>query len=474
MRKTIFTVLFALLAMVGHAVSQEAAQRAVNAFGTDTALTHGSVTVAVYDIDADTLVAGFNPDMACITASTMKTVTSSTALRLLGPNFRFTTKVCLIGEQKGKKFKGRIHVVGSGDPTLGSVFFPGHPDIVKEIVAQLKVKGIEKIEGEITVDTSLIPSPASNGWWEVGDLAWSYGMGIHGFNYFDNRSRLRFTALDGEVLNARFEPAVPGVQIINRLTPGKNADNVDLRLEEGTPAIVIYGSAANQDYDMRVAVPTPEALFADSLARTLVAEGFKLKIKAVKLEKLKNATTVQLVGHQSPTLAEIITSLLDRSDNMMTEGLLRAVAHHTGHEATAAAGVAVVDSLWRSNGIDTRSVFQHDGSGLARANKASGRFFVQMLAYMAKHPVEGVHLSQLMPQVGKRIGKLIPGTVLAHDMVVKSGSMNAVQCFVGYYPAKRPRYAWALLANNWTGSRADLRDKMDVMLISLFGQSAIE
>lgn len=474
MRKTIIAALLALVAMAAHAVSHEEAQRAIAAFGADTTLTHGSVTVALYDIDADTLVAAFNPDMACITASTMKTVTSSTALCLLGPNFQFKTKVWLIGEQKGKKFKGHIHVVGSGDPTLGSVFFPGRPDIVKEIAAQLRAKGIEKIEGEITVDSSVIPVPASNGWWEVGDLAWSYGMGIHGFNYFDNRTRLLFTAHNGEVQNARFEPAVPGVQIINRLTAGNNTDNVDLRMEEGTPAIVIYGTAANQNYDMRVAIPTPEALFADSLARTLSAEGLKLKIKPVKLEKLKKATTELLVEHQSPTLAEIITSLLDRSDNMMTEGLLRAVAHHTGHAATAAAGVAVVDSLWRSKGIDTRALFQHDGSGLARANKASGRFFVQMLAYMAKHPVEGVRLSQLMPQVEKRIGKLIPGTVLANDMVVKSGSMNAVQCFVGYYPAKRPRYAWALLANNWTGTRSDLRNKMDVMLISLFGQSAIE
>ena len=224
-------MVFAFVAMVGQALTHEVAQKAVEAFGTDSALTHGSVTVAVYDIDADTLVAGFNTDMSCITASTMKTVTSSSALCLLGPNFTFKTRVYLIGEQKGKKFKGNIHVVGAGDPTLGSVFFPNSPDIVQEIIGKLKEKGIEKIEGEITVDSSMMPSPASNGWWEVGDLAWSYGMGIHGFNFFDNRSNLKFTAKDGEILNARFEPAVPGVQIINRLKSAKNEDNIDLRLE---------------------------------------------------------------------------------------------------------------------------------------------------------------------------------------------------------------------------------------------------
>ena len=90
-------------------------------------------------------------------------------------------------------------------------------------------------------------------------------MGIHGFNFFDNRSNLKFTAKDGEILNARFEPAVPGVQIINRLKSAKNKDDIDLRLEEADPAIVLYGTAANRDYDMRVAIPTPSALFIDSL-----------------------------------------------------------------------------------------------------------------------------------------------------------------------------------------------------------------
>ncbi|MDO4511428.1 MAG: D-alanyl-D-alanine carboxypeptidase/D-alanyl-D-alanine-endopeptidase [Bacteroidales bacterium] len=474
MKKTFLSLLVALVAVAGQALNRESAQRAIDAFGGDTALAHGSVTVALYDIEADTMVAAFNPDLSCITASTMKTVTSSSALCLMGPNFKFKTPVYLIGEQKGKKFKGSIHVVGAGDPTLGSAYFPENPNFVAEIIAQLKARGIEKFEGEITVDTSLIPWPASHGWWEVGDLGWSYGMGIHGFNFFDNRSYLKFTAKDGEIFNAHFEPAVPGVQIINRFISKESVDNIDLRLEEGTPALVLHGTAANKDYSMRVAIPTPSTLFVDSLQRAMVAEGFKVKIKPGALAKVKNAQKVQILEHQSPKLADIITSLLDRSDNMFTEGLLRAIAVHTGHKGTWEAGVAVVDSLWRSKGIDTRSVFQRDGSGLACANKISGRFFVHMLSYMAKHPIEGVRLSQLMPPVRRRIGKLIPETPLAENMVVKSGSINAVQCFVGYFPAKRPKYAWALLANNWIGTRADLRDKMDVMLISLFGQSEIE
>lgn len=467
-------VLTAMMVQVCLAVNAKDAQQAIDAFVSDSSHRHASISIALYDIKADTMVACYRPDASCITASTMKTITSSTGLCLLGPNHTFNTRVYLHGEQKGKKFKGNIFVEGAGDPTLGSKYFPNHPNFVQEIVDAQKAKGIEKVEGEIVVDSSLMPWPATNGWWEVGDLAWYYGAGIHGFNFLDNCSVLKFTAHDGAILNPRFEPAVPGVQVVNKLAAGVNHDNVDLRLEEGTSTIVLHGSAANKDYSIPMAIPAPAALFADSLSRAIKSQGLKLKIKHLSADKLAKGQKILLVEHRSPALSEIITSLLDRSDNMFTDGVLRAVARQAGGEVTARAGAAVVDSLWRSKGIDTRALFQYDGSGLSAHNRASGRFFVEMLSYMAKHPVDGVTLSQLMPEVRRRIGKLIPETPLATNLVVKSGSINNVQTFVGYFPAKRPRYAWALLVNNWNGARRDLRDRMDVLLLGIFGQSKIE
>lgn len=473
-RLAVISLLLGIMAPMCYAVDAENAQRAISAFVGDSLHRHASISIALYDIEADTMVASYHPDASCITASTMKTITSSTGLCLLGPNHTFPTRVYVHGEQKGKKFKGNIFVEGGGDPTLGSKYFPNHPNIVQEIVDALKAKGIEKVEGEIVVDSSLMPWPATNGWWEVGDLAWTYGAGIYGFNFHDNSSTLKFSAKEGAINNPRFEPAVPGVQVVNKLAAGVNTDNVDLRLEEGTSTIVLHGSAANKDYSIPMAIPNPAAMFADSLSRALKAQGLKFKIKHLSAEKLAKGQKTLLLEHRSPALSEIITSLLDRSDNMFTDGVLRAVARQAGREVTARAGAAVVDSLWRSKGIDTQALFQYDGSGLSAHNRASSRFFVEMLSYMAKHPAEGVFLSQLMPEVRRRIGKLIPDTPLATNLVVKSGSINNVQTFVGYFPAKRPRYAWALLVNNWNGTRAALRDRMDVLLISLFGQSKIE
>lgn len=462
----LFWCLALLCCLSASAVTHERAQCAIDAFAADSALRHASITVAVGDIAGDSLIASHNADLSCITASTMKAVTSSAALQLLGPDFTFKTKVRLKGQRKKDKFKGEMVIVGACDPTLGSRYFKEQPNIVDEILSTLQSLGIKKVEGKVAVDDSLVPYPATNGWWDVGDLATDYGMGIHALNYCDNLVLLQFKGVNGAVQDLKLEPAVPGVKMLTRLN-GRTSDNIDVRLDEGANALVLSGSVANQDYALAVANPAPAAMLVDSLLHALHGAGIKFKPKDKILSKTKNVDQVEF-EHSSPPLKDIITSLLDRSDNMMTEGLLRAIAIYTGHEGTAAQGTAMVDSLWQSRGIDTRSLFQYDGSGLARANKASGRFFVQLLAHAAKHPADDVCLHQLMPAAGKRMGKRLAESRLSHDLVVKSGSMTQVQCFVGYYPASKPEYTFAALVNNWNGSRAALKEKIGMMLMRIF------
>lgn len=47
--------------------------------------------------------------------------------------------------------------------------------------------------------------------------------------------------------------------------------------------------------------------------------------------------------------------------------------------------------------------------------------------------------------------------------------MTDVQCYVGYYPADAPRYSFAVLVNNWNGSRKTVKNRIDQLLLDLFG-----
>ena len=293
-------------------------------------------------------------------------------------------------------------------------------------------------------------------------------MGLHALNYCDNRVRLVFTGKgDGTVENVHFEPNVPGVQIINRMRPG-NEDNVGVLLEYANPAIILTGTAADTTYVFNVSNPTPDALLVDSLGRTLANSGIRIANK----QFAPSDRRWLLMTHKSPILTDIIASLLERSDNMFTEGLLKAIAVNSGREPSEAQAVEVVDSLFTARGIDASGKFQYDGSGLARNNKAPVKFFADMLSYMSdrRFGSHQLRLVDLMTRIGinAKIGTQIPASSISGFIASKSGSMRDVQCYVGYFPANEPRYAWAVLVNNWHGSRPNLKEMIDSLLLGIF------
>ena len=468
-----FIITLLLLAAVGNIlqardITAQRTQRAIDRFVDDSLMRHASVGVIVSDLKSGKMLGGRNINLACITASTMKTVTSSAALELLGADFTFNTPVYLDGEIHGNTLRGNLVIVGRGDPTLGSVYFKDNLDIVHEVIEALNRQGITTIEGKVIVDNSLYHYPAYNGDWCADDLAWDYGMGLHALNYCDNRMKLVFTGKgDGTVENAHFEPDVPGVQIINHMRPG-NEDNVGVLLEYANPAIILTGTAADTTYVFNVSNPTPGALLVDSLSRTLSKSGIRIANKQFSPSDRRWL----LMTHKSPILTDIIASLLERSDNMFTEGLLKAIAVNSGREPTEAQGVEVIDSLFTSRGIDASGKFQYDGSGLARNNKAPVKFFADMLTYMSdrRFGSHQLRLVDLMTRIGinAKIGTQVPYSSISGMIASKSGAMRDVQCYVGYFPADEPRYVWAVLVNNWHGSRPNLKEMIDSLLLGIF------
>ncbi len=453
-------------------------QEAVNKFLSDNSLRYASVGVSVIDLDSARCVACHLPDQADITASTMKTVVSSAALGILGPHFRFETPVYLDGEVKNGLFKGDIIILGAGDPTLGSVYLPRQANIVQEIVEALRARGITRVEGRIIGDDSLYPFPYFNYYWDVSDLSYDYGTAVHGLNFHDNLVTVSFAVDDQqEVASAAFTPAVPGLQVTNRLLKGRQRDAVNAYLDYSVPALVLTGEAMAKTYTDTYANPDPAAMLVDSVERALShCGGVRFKRNDGARGKLNCAERSLLVLHRSPQLTEVITSLLDRSDNMFAHALLRAIGTREWEQRGQGAmpqqldaiGVAAVKRWLGNQGIGTDALFMRDGSGLARSDKASANFFGDMLTMMARRHFDGMRLCDLMPTASGRAGTTLKASPLSSRIVLKSGSMTHVQCFVGYYPADEPRYAFAVLANNFTCSQAAIREQIGVLLTDLF------
>lgn len=468
MKKTLLIISTLLLALTCHGLTM---QEAVDLFVGNKSLMHAAAGVAVMRIDSSQVVASHLLDQAIVTASTMKTVTSTAALETLGGDFQFRTRVLMQGTVQADTLHGNIVIVGSGDPTLGSRYFPRNPNIVTQVVDALKERGIKAVEGSVIADESLYPYPPYSIHWDVGDLAWDYGAAVHAINYCDNVANVSFTVNKaGTVGTFTTKPHLSGVQVINKMRYNSSREDIDFALEYGTPALVLMGSVCPGSYNLRFSNPTPARLLTDSVTHSLKRAGI-----AVIEHDLKPAGKgEELVTHLSPVLTDIITSLLDRSDNMFTHALLRAVAVRDkawrGVGSLDPIGVESVKRLLNARGIDSAGLFMRDGSGLARAGKATPHLLVQMLAYMAQRRYADKRLCDLMPKAASRIGTLLPGTSLSRNIVLKSGSMSDVQCYVGYYPADEPKYAFAVLVNNYNGTRKELKNNIDRLLINLFAQ----
>ena len=445
-------------------------QGAVDRFVNQNIFKNASVGVCVLRLDSGTVVAANAPHQSLITASTMKTVTTASALELLGTDFTFLTEVNAVGKIHDNHLKGDLVVVGHGDPTLGSRHFAKMPNFVDSVVRAVKSLGIDRIDGNIIFDESAYPFETFSDLWMAEDLAYDYGPGVHALNFSDNLVRLSFDRSGNTATDFVFTPAVRNLEVVCHATIGDKQDMHRLLNIGPNPNILLYGSIKRSDkrYVSDFVNPNPAQLLCDSIDAALRNADIHVRHKH---QHHADADTVLVMQYHSPKLKQIVQSLLDRSDNMFTEAVLRALAVYNGQEATAANGIATIDSLWRAKGLDTKPLFQRDGSGLARNGRASAHFFTQMLRQVnADSTAIGVPMASLMTRLGVtgNIGQRIKKSPLAGKIASKSGSMSDVQCYVGYFPVENPQYSWAILVNNWHGSRANLKDEIELLLLNLF------
>ena len=80
-------------------------------------------------------------------ASTMKLLTTLTGLDILGPQYRWRTKLFTDGEIRQGVLKGNLYLQGSGDPNL-------IPEELARMMKDLQALGIQKIDGNLIFDRS--------------------------------------------------------------------------------------------------------------------------------------------------------------------------------------------------------------------------------------------------------------------------------------------------------------------------------
>src|SRR5262245_1906127 len=112
---TIFYFLILTFDFFGQTVSQKL-QKAFAAFEKDSQLKHAISSLYVIDANTAQVVFSKNSQIGLAPASTQKIITSTTALELLGKDYRYKTRFYLAEGNHGNQ----IVIEPSGDPTFGS------------------------------------------------------------------------------------------------------------------------------------------------------------------------------------------------------------------------------------------------------------------------------------------------------------------------------------------------------------------
>lgn len=446
MKKYISSIsLIAMMALAGNSAYGER----LNFYGRDAA----TVGVYIENLSTGKVVESENASMSMIPASIMKSVTSATALNLLGDDFKYTTKVVLQGEQNGNVLNGNLVVRASGDPTIESSHFTDRAGFIDMIVKELKAKNITTITGQIDVDEDLFTDMGQIPQWVIEDTGWDYGAGYYGFNYSNNTFKL-YTDGDKTI------PEVPDIDVIVE----RNDAGTDILRGINSDIYIVSGRNVNSNnFYVTTTMNSPAYVFTYNLAKRLAKEGIKVEDK--ELGNIKGETV--LLKYESPVNTEMLRTLMFKSDNMMAEAALRALAPGKSRDAAIKREL----NFWKNNGVATDFIKIADGSGLARVDRVTPKFMGQVLKYMAKSNMSSTYVS-LFPKVGREgtVRNFMKRTALDGKIVLKSGSMNGVHCYAGYKidANGKPTHTVVIMINNFFCSRDALRNEIQRFLLAIF------
>lgn len=263
-RKSIILITLALAGILGAwgITPQEAVDRFVRASGVPSR----SMAVKITELpqrekrgeNGMKTLAEHNATAPLVPASIMKSVTTAALLDEAGVGFRYHTDVYTDGPSDMGIMRGNIVIKGSGDPSLGSAVEPYGTDLIEEITAALKERGIHRIEGDILIDETAFagrPRPDS---WQQGDFNQSYGTGFHAFNFENNASGRKAVENPRAVFTARLKSHLRAA--------GINIDGKDIA--DGKRTLLLDHVSPPIDDIMRSCMMRSDNLFAESMLRT--------------------------------------------------------------------------------------------------------------------------------------------------------------------------------------------------------------
>ena len=439
-----------------------------------------NVSVLVKNLRTGETYATYRSDNVLPPASTMKLLTTATALEMLGADFRFETTIETDGKLSADgTLEGNLYLRGTGDPTLGSQKV-GNQMFLCKWAQQMALLGLRRVKGAVVADMSFFDGDATNPGWLWEDIGNYYAPGIFSLAYMDNTMNVQLrSAARGTVAEVvKTIPEVPEVTFENHILC--TSIQYDGAYVHGMPynnVRYLTGSVPSDRgiFGVKGDLPNPGLLLARHFTARLREAGITVDREAEYItvpQTDANGNSVErdvLYTHLSEPLSEIVAETNINSNNLYAEQVFRYLGSRIATPTTIRNSQDIVSAFWRNRKIDMSACTVQDGCGLSPVDAMSASVFVALLTYMYKSASAEAFKASL-PVAGESgtLRGFGVGTALEHRLRAKSGTTSKIKSYAGYIDtADGETLVFAVIVHNPKGKVKNAQAQIQRFLTQL-------
>lgn len=453
---TLFLISFFLLspAFSFAKVSEEGVasfRKSVNKILFHPCLRKNNYGIKIYSLDRGETLYEIRSDRLFIPASNAKILTTATALKHLGHNYRFYTRLYTDGALENQTLKGNLYIKGSGDPKLVT-------EQLWLLVNELKNLPLKKIKGNIIGDDSFFDGKKRIKTWikNPGAQAYEAPLGALSFNFNTVKVYVGPGKKIGDRPEIVIEPSNKYIKLENNartLKPGRKNRLIVNRIDKEDHNLITVSGGINlgqprAHYFLNITNPTQYTLNVFKSYIKLAGIKFDGKLQEKKLPE--NAT--EIYSHESEPLALALRGLNKFSNNFVAEQILKTIgAEHLGQPGSTRKGLNVIKEYMEELGYEPGQYSIFDGSGLSRQNRLSPTILVDILRNVKNDLA-------VYPEFVSALGVMgIDGNVKDRMRRVdhyskaraKTGTLNFVSTLSGFFESREGElFAFSILMND--------------------------
>jgi serine-type D-Ala-D-Ala carboxypeptidase/endopeptidase (penicillin-binding protein 4) len=428
--------------------------------------------IMVYDPQTRRVLYEHNGERRFVPASNQKYWPTTTALHLLGADFRYRTPLLGVGidDDTGSTARALL-VVGRGDPTLSARFHGADHAALEQLADSVVAAGIRRVTGDVIIDASYFDQAIIPGTWTFGNLNGTSAPPTAAFAVAEGLFRMDIAPGASVGAPAIVQPVAPAglVPLASTVATAPAGSNAGTTLRRGpwSDTVHISGGIAHgaDARQLRLPMTDPARFAAHVFAAALRARGVVIDGDVRVVSDAAQAAAIraggsggaaarpvhELAAWTSPPMSDIVTAIMRPSQNWIAEQLVRTLGAERGDRGSWSAGVRVQHGfLFDVVGIDSAALRLNDGSGMSHQNLVTPRAVVQLLEHARTAPWYDVFRASLAKPAE-------PGTLanrlrhLEGRLAGKTGTLSGVNALSGYVQTRDGRELIFVVFSNASG-----------------------